>query len=72
MRLLFPLSRDFAPLFYACPEGDQSEPRPHSAAASHNPVWDQLRGRRGGRIDLSFVRVADNAAGSGDLGQTYG
>jgi hypothetical protein len=26
---------------------------------SHKSVWGQLRGRRGGRIDLSFVRVAD-------------
>jgi hypothetical protein len=27
--------------------------------ASQNAVWGQLRGHRGGGIDLSFVRAAD-------------
>ena len=31
--------------------------------ASSKAVWGQLRGHRGGGIDLSFVRVADDPAG---------
>jgi hypothetical protein len=40
--------------------GDRQRCATYRGVRSHNPVWDQLRGRRGGGIDLSSVRVADN------------
>jgi hypothetical protein len=44
---------------FAGAQGVSQQLRLEQADASHKAVWGQSRGRRGGGIDLSFVRVAD-------------